>query len=473
MSKQVFFKGLTWLLILNILIKPLWVFAIDRQMQNLLGYEAYGTYFSLLSLAVVLLFIADAGLTNMMTQRVAGKMTVNTQQLVIIKASLLLLYFITGGFIAWLSGVTRWEILLYTMLVQALGSLLLFLRGMLTAHQLYKADAWFSTIDKSLMLALCGYFIYGWWQSISLETFLRLQVVSVGIACLALFLVLARKGLFIQGKYEKLANIFQWMLPFALIILLMGAHYRLDAFLLERIRPDGALQAGVYATAYRLLDAANMVGYLTASFLVPFIARHKEDKKLVGNVTTYTQHFLVLPGIFASCFAFVFAPWVQNLLYHTNDPFNSTVIQLCLAVLPAYYAIHIYGSVLTATANFRPFISILLIAVSVNVVLNLLLVPQHGAAGSCIAALVSQYGCAAACYLAVKKTVLPFLSVKHLMAYLASAAALFGLLLVMRAAFHSVWIILAAIGSLVGIIAIIRLKFLKTILRSFIPPNHA
>jgi O-antigen/teichoic acid export membrane protein len=473
MSKQVFFKGLFWLLLLNILIKPLWVLAIDRQVQNLVGYEVYGTYFSLLSLAVVLLFLADAGLTTMMTQRVAGRMLVNTRQLLKIKLSLLLLYFIIGFLIGWLSGVSQWKILFYTMLVQALGNLLLFLRGILSANQLYKTDAWFSVIDKSLMLLLCGYFIYGWWQTIRLETFLQLQVVSVALACLSVFVALLRKQLLVKGNSEKLGNIIQWMLPFAAIILLMGAHYRLDAFLLERIRPDGARQSGIYATAYRLLDAANMVGYLTGSFLVPFIARHKDNRSLLGTVVTYSQHFLVLLGIVASCFAFVFAPWLQDLLYHTNASYNSRVIQLCLAVLPAYYFIHIYGSVLTAMARFKPFITILSISVAVNVSLNLTLVPAYGALGSCIAALVSQYGCAIACYAAVRKLALPALTFKHWLVYLLVAACLVAVLFMMRSAFHSVWTILAVAGLLIGIIALTQAKFLKTLLHSFIQPNHA
>jgi hypothetical protein len=45
-----FFKNLGRLLFLNGLVKPLWIFGVDRQMQNLVGFEAYGTYFSLFNL---------------------------------------------------------------------------------------------------------------------------------------------------------------------------------------------------------------------------------------------------------------------------------------------------------------------------------------------------------------------------------------------------------------------------------------
>ena len=43
-----FYSSLGLLVLLNAIIKPLWIFAIDRQVQNVVGTENYGVYFSLL-----------------------------------------------------------------------------------------------------------------------------------------------------------------------------------------------------------------------------------------------------------------------------------------------------------------------------------------------------------------------------------------------------------------------------------------
>jgi hypothetical protein len=37
--------------------------------------------------------------------------------------------------------------------------------------------------------------------------------------------------------------------------------------------PDGKIQSSIYASAYRLLDAANMIAYLFAGLLLPLFAR--------------------------------------------------------------------------------------------------------------------------------------------------------------------------------------------------------
>lgn len=467
MKKGQFFQGLSWLLLLNILIKPVWIFLIDREVQNTVGNQIYGSYFSLFNLSYVLLFIADAGLTNMMVQQLASRASSNAKQLLKIKAGLLLAYALFACLIGWLTSITQWQLFIYLILIQASGSLLLFLRGLLTANQLYKTDAYFSVADKTLMVLLCSPFIYGWWKPIALLTFLQLQLVSICIVLLFLFYILFRKKFLVTGYAEKTSIILRRILPFALIIFLMGTHYRLDGFLLERIRPDGAAQAGAYAAAYRLLDAANMLGYLTASFLVPFIARNSANSSLVKQTVTVLQHVLMSTGLLVSCFASIYAPWIQQTLYHTTNQFNSEVIQLCLAVLPAYFLTHIYGSVLTATNNLRTFISILVVSVLVNFLLNAILIPSEGAIGAGIAALFSQYTCAFLCYSAVTKNWSFEKKVKTWMVYVIGAIVFCGLLSFLQSTIHSVWIILAVLCLLFVVIGLSQLNRIKKLIQSF------
>jgi O-antigen/teichoic acid export membrane protein len=104
---------------------------------------------------------------------------------------------------------------------------------------------------------------------------------------------------------------------------------------------------------------------------------------------------MLLYGLFASLFLVCFAVPVQQVLYPAGGEYTALVIQWCLAVLPAYLLLHVYGSVLTAMGQLNAFIRILIGAVVVNTILNIILIPSWGAVGCCFAALVSQYGCAA------------------------------------------------------------------------------
>src|SRR6187549_3815467 len=94
MRTSTFFKGLSWLILLNLMVKPVWIFFIDRQVQNITGFEAYGKYFAILNLSLVLFSIADAGLSVMLNQRMALQRNVYVPHLFRIKMILMVMYVI-------------------------------------------------------------------------------------------------------------------------------------------------------------------------------------------------------------------------------------------------------------------------------------------------------------------------------------------------------------------------------------------
>lgn len=437
-----YFKGLSWLIILNMLVKPVWLFFIDRQVQNIVGFEEYGKYFAILNLSYVLFFLSDVGISNMLNQRMANHQPVNVFQLLRIKLFLLLTYFIVFCFIGWLTHISQWNILFCVIAIQSLTSLLIFFRNVITANQYFGIDAWLSVIDKSLMIVFCGSIIYASLVKISLLLFLQIQIVCTAIAVITSFLVIVGKKLIAATGREKIESILKKVLPFTMIVLLMSVHYRLDGFLLERIHPNGAMEAGIYASAYRLLDASNMVGYLASSFLVAFVARNLDNKEMLEDAIFNTRHLLMFCALGAVSFVLVFAQWLQQLLYHSDSTYNAVVMQLCIATYPAYCLVHIYGSVLTGAARFRQFITILGLSVIINIVLNFSFIPFYGAMGCCIAALASQYFCAIATTLSATKAVSIRFNTKSVLIYLLCASLLVALFYLGKHALINVWVIL-------------------------------
>jgi O-antigen/teichoic acid export membrane protein len=392
-----FFKGLSWLLVLNLLVKPLWIFGIDRQVQNTVGHEAYGSYFSILGLSVVLLFLADAGLTNMMNRQLALGEAPGIRQLFRYKCGLSAAYLLVLFGAARAAGVRQMDVVMLVGIIQVFTSLFVFFRNILTGHQLFTTDSWLSVADKALMIVACGVLLYApVGAGLNIERFLLLQAASTGVAlAVAAWLVLRRR--FAHHHVLPLATIVRQTLPFTLLILLIGLHGRIDAFLLERFHPNGAFEAGVYAAAYRLTDAGNMLGYLAASFLVPFAARHLNDPALIGATVLRLRHVLLLAAVCGTAAVAALARPVMTLLYHRTDDYHATVLTLCIAVLPAYYLVHLYGSLLTARGAFKTFTRIVLFSVALNLAANALLIGPYGAAGCCVAALVSQYVCGLLC----------------------------------------------------------------------------
>lgn len=406
MKALYFFKSLGYLLLLNLLIKPVWIFGVDRQVQNVVGHETYGQYFALLSLALVFSFFADAGLTQMVNRQVAAGEQFGAAQLLRLKGALVIGYFLLVALFAAVTGIDNWYLLGLVVVTQALTSFLVFLRQVVTAHQLFATDAVLSIIDKLLMVSVLLPLLYTslFAVTITIPTFLYLQLACTAITCATALYIIFKRGLLQSSDNQKRLPIkFRQVLPFALIMLLMTAHNRLDGFLLERLHHDGAFQAGMYAAAYRLLDAGNMIGYLTASFLVPFLARNRTNKLLLEATVLSARWMLLLAGGVAAVWVIVFAKEVQSFLYPALPLQSVRVLQTCMAVLPAYLLLHVYGSVLTALNGLKHFIFLLIAAFVMNLLLNLWLIPVHGAWGSGVAALVSQYAVAVGCYIVASK----------------------------------------------------------------------
>lgn len=405
-----FYSSLGLLIILNVIIKPIWIFGIDRQVQNTVGTEVYGTYFSLLNFSIVFSFLLDWGLTNYFNRQWAISEESSNNKVgsfLFIKLLFAVLYVAVVLGVALFSGVREWNILVSVIAVQILTSLFLFFRSLVTARQWFATDAWLSVVDKGLMILLCSSFLY--FPSvagiITIEIFLLVQIACTAVAVLVVLAVLLKRKIGFSFPTNFLLNkeLFKSALPFAIIVLLMSVHYRLDGFLLERIHPNGAYEAGLYAGAYRLLDAANMIGYLLASFLLPFIARQWSLKKRVDEVVLNSRHLLLLFSIVVITTVVFLAPWIQTILYHNMDASAITVLQWCLPVLVGYSLVQVYGTVMTATGHLIPFCYIALLSVLLNIVLNLLLIPEWGAKGCCVAAIASQGFCGIAAMLYMQK----------------------------------------------------------------------
>jgi O-antigen/teichoic acid export membrane protein len=406
-----FYSSLGLLVVLNAVIKPLWIFGIDRQVQNTVGTTEYGTYFSLLNLSIVFSFLLDWGLTNYFNRQLASRqenLVSPAGNFLLIKLLFVAGYAIVLTSIAAASGIDRRDIIAGVFGIQVTSSLFLFFRAIITAQQWFRTDAILSILDKTLMILACSVLLYfpGIAGGMTIKNFLALQILCTAISIvITLLLLFQRKVKFVVANVSTIFSRKLWkeILPYGLIVLLMSVHYRLDGFLLERIHPDGAHEAGVYAAGYRLLDAGNMISTLFTLFLLPFIARLWSEQKEITSVVLTLRHFLVVLAIGISSIAIFLAPWLQQLLYPNSNGSTAEVLQWCLPALIGYSLVNIYGTVMTATGHIRSFCTITAIAVAVNIVLNGILIPQFGAKGSCIAALISQTGCGIATMLFVKK----------------------------------------------------------------------
>ncbi len=460
-----FYSSLGLLIILNAIVKPIWIFGIDRQVQNAVGTEVYGIYFSLLNLSVVFSFLLDWGLTTFFNRQLASQkenLIDRTGNFLLLKLFFVIIYTGVICLAGWFAGIKQWTILLSVILIQAFTSLFIFFRGIITSQQWFHTDAWLSVLDKTLMIFLCGSLLYfpAIFSPMTINKFLFAQIACTMLAMLCAFVMLFRRGIKFEIKNIFFDNrLFRAALPFAIIILLMSVHYRFDGFLLERIHPNGAYEAGVYAAAYRLLDASNTMTYLFVTFLLPYITRQWSEQKDIQAVVLENRHLLMMLSITIITIVFFLAPWIEKILYHHEDAKAYQVLEWCIPALIGYSLVHIYGTVMTATGQIVTLCYITMMAVIINIVLNFFLIPSYGAKGSCIAALSSQCFCGITAMLYVKQKMRIAIHFRSLLIYIFTAAILSLFLYWGNSVQINNWVLITAAGMISLLIMIITKLF--------------
>jgi O-antigen/teichoic acid export membrane protein len=170
----------------------------------------------------------------------------------------------------------------------------------------------------------------------------------------------------------------------------MGLHNRTDAFLLERLHKNGPHEAGIYAAAYRLLDAANMIGYLFAAILFSYWSKHTEEKQVLKKSLLFSHQLLIPAGILLAMVSIFLNQGLYSLLYHHTDEYGGEILQWCLVTIVPYFITHLYGTMLTVTGNIKLYMWIVLLSAIINVVANFLIVPVLGAKACVIISLCTQ-----------------------------------------------------------------------------------
>lgn len=392
-----FFRSLFILLLLNGLIKPFWIFFIDRKVQLLTG-AAYGDYFSLLHLTLIPAVIADAGILVFYTKTTAADPLLapfRFRYFLRIKIVLALLYIGVAISIALLFHTGYLRMIIMLALLQVASSFYLFFRSHITALQMFTADAVFSVADKVLVILMAGSFIYIPALSLRMNTelFIEVQFVAFLIASVAALIFLAPRLKFNAIRPQGSVHVYkEWKeaIPYAFVVLLMTIMYRFDAFLLYHLHPEGQRQSAAYATGFRLLDALNMTGFLMASFLLPLLSRGGDQRKLTDIVKHCTGILLFYSSLMA-CFCWFNRDMITKVLYgkvYTDGPM---VVATSVLGILGCSLVHIYSTVLTAAGK----VKILLICSGAfcvaSILVNLVIIPRYGAWGVAVVATGLQF----------------------------------------------------------------------------------
>lgn len=148
----------------NLLIKPFWVFGIDRTVQNNLGESEYGLYFAIFNFTYLFQILLDFGLQNYNNTEVASdtkKINTLLPNILLFKTILFFIYLVVCVAVAYPLGYLSKPFIWIILMNQILLSFNIYLRTNVSAHQHFITDALLSVLDKLLMILLCVVLIWG------------------------------------------------------------------------------------------------------------------------------------------------------------------------------------------------------------------------------------------------------------------------------------------------------------------------
>jgi O-antigen/teichoic acid export membrane protein len=153
-------------LLLNFLIKPFWIFGIDRTVQNMVPSQDYGIYFAMFNFSMLFSILLDLGLTNYNNKNIAQNNHILSKYfsgLLTFKFLLSVVYFVITFVVGFIVGYDsdRFYLLLFLSINQFLISLILFMRSNISGLHLYGIDSLLSVLDKVLMIIFCSILLWG------------------------------------------------------------------------------------------------------------------------------------------------------------------------------------------------------------------------------------------------------------------------------------------------------------------------
>lgn len=407
-----FLKNLALLVFLNLLVKPFWILGIDREVQNVVGTSEYGFYFTIFNFSFLFFIFLDLGITNFNNRNIAQNNQLLSKHLAGIGTVKLLLGLLYGLVIlvaGWLWGFRDRELylLVWVGFNQFLLSLILYLRSNISGLLLFKTDSFLSVLDRLLMIGIVGVLLWSglFTGNFSIEWFVYSQTIAYGItALIALAAVLNKSGrLRLNWNAPFFLMIIKKSLPFALLVLLMSFYNRIDPVLLQRLLPEGVgdYQAGVYAQAFRLLDAGQNFAFLFAVLLLPLFSRMLKDKQSIEHLVKLSFSIIISGALVIAMLAVFYGNEIMHLMY-TQNPAESVagynlridqsarIFQLLMFSFVGISSNYIFGTLLTANNNLKVLNWIALSGLFINLTLNIILIPRLQAMGSAYASLGTQ-----------------------------------------------------------------------------------
>jgi O-antigen/teichoic acid export membrane protein len=268
------------------------------------------------------------------------------------------------------------------------------LRAKLQTNHLLNLDAFASISDRLIFII---FMIVGmFFSTIYLSSFIAYKTYSMFFALLIVsffaFKYLPKSYFRFSFDYNKKKNLLIKSFPYALLAILMSIHDKVDQIMIERM--VGPYESGIYAAAYRWLDAFMVYLWVLLPIFYTKFCSFINNRFELQKSFQLGQIIIFIPMIWI-------VAWVQfhgEYLFFLFDNASQlevtkmhSVMSLLSFVLLIYSITTIYGTLITALAKEKYLILISLFSIVLNIGLNIVLIPLYQSNGAALATIISSF----------------------------------------------------------------------------------
>lgn len=365
------------------------------------------------------------------------------------------------------------SLLLIIGLNQIISSFILYLRSNISGLQKYTIDSLLSISDKTFAILFCIGFFY--LKKIDIWHFAIAQIGGSIVSLLIASYLNIRyyhqiDTISSQGQL-KLLSVLKKSIPYALLFALMGFYTRADVMMMDWLLPknEAVFHSSIYAQSFRLLDAACMFAMLFSGLLLPMFARLLADNQDVKPLTELSVKLLMVIAIPVALAAHFFGEKMMYTLYHFNDIeeviLSGHVFGNILFCFIPMCLVYTFGTLLTAKGDIKAMNLFAIIALTVNIGLNLILIPKYQSHGASYSSLITQTIFAGLCTFRCFYLFKFKFHIKTILQFTILIISLFGVFFLVKG-LSNIWITLGlyGIGTAILVLAL-RIFDIKNLLK--------
>lgn len=294
--------------------------------------------------------------------------------------------------VLWAAGYSQHVLLatLYMVVYSGLDALSMLFKFVLRAYERMEFDALFSIIGRAAVLVLV-LVLPGASESLTLKQAMIAHAAGALIECAGLCFVL-RLALplrfFNAVRLDGLREALVRSLPFAVVNVTGILYLRTGTLALSKLA--GEESVAYFNTAGRLPEAALFLPVALVNAVVPFLSRHATDRVVMAKYFDFLLRYILLAGCAVGAF-FIFEP--RAVILAVSKPeylVAAPAFQLYGAWMAAAFVQYATTNLLICLNDERWVMRRYGLALAVNILLNLALVPYYGVTGAAWAMLLSQ-----------------------------------------------------------------------------------